>query len=78
MPRQPAPWPANGARAGTYTLRAGEGAADYHDGRLHRAGRPITESYLVFTVSGSRERTDWATIPEISGRLDGLPAPRKH
>ncbi|MFL6125073.1 hypothetical protein [Actinophytocola sp.] len=51
--------------AGTYALLAGEGIADFRDGGLHRAGQPVTESYLVFTVSGSCERTDWASIPEL-------------
>lgn len=50
---------------GTYALLAGEGAAEYRDGRLHQDGQPVAESYLVFTISGSRERTDWAAIPEL-------------
>ena len=50
---------------GTYALLAGEGTAAYRDGRLHRDDRPIAEPYVVFTVSSSRERTDWATIPEL-------------
>lgn len=53
------------AGAGTYALLAGEGTVEYRDGRLHRDGRPVAESYLVFTVSGSRERTDWAAVPEL-------------
>jgi hypothetical protein len=51
--------------AGTYALLAGDGAAEYSDGQLHRDGESIKESYLVFTVSGTRERTDWAAIPEL-------------
>lgn len=50
---------------GTYALLAREGAAEYRNGRLHREGRPIAEPYVVFTVSSSPERTDWAGIPEL-------------
>jgi hypothetical protein len=37
--------------AGTYGLLAGEGAAEFSDRHLRRAGQPIAGSYLVFTVS---------------------------
>jgi hypothetical protein len=53
---------------GTFALVADDSQAPlaYRDGRLAwSSGEPVGRTYLVFTVSGSGSRSDWASIADL-------------